>query len=83
MPGLHVLRWADHRDGFTGFTGFRSSMAVWGGPGSAGALSPGRGIGLEGCGEGAGAGCDRLEEGYIASSTGGLAAALGSRTQQG
>ena len=29
-----------------------------------------------------GQGCDRLEEVYITSSTGGLAAALGSRTQQ-
>lgn len=28
-------------------------------------------------------GCDQLEEGYIASSTGDLAAALSSRTQQG
>ena len=32
---------------------------------------------------GLGQGCNRLEEGYIASSTRGLAAALGSRTQQG
>ena len=51
------------------FTGFRSSMAV---------AEGGRGVE-----RGLGQGCNRLEEGYSASSTRGLAAALGSRTQQG